>query len=68
MSESWRTVPHFSGREIRVDGLFEAAGAGKAAGVGLTATDFMILALADALNLSARPPTWGWPWRRSGAS
>ena len=51
VSESWRTVPHFSvGRDIRVDGLFEAAAAGKAAGVGLTATDFLILALADALE------------------
>ncbi len=51
VSESWRTVPHFSvGRDIRVDGLFEAAAAGKAAGVALTATDFLILALADALE------------------
>ena len=51
VSESWRTVPHFSvGRDIRVDGVFEAAAAGKAAGVGLTATDFLILALADALE------------------
>jgi pyruvate dehydrogenase E2 component (dihydrolipoamide acetyltransferase) len=51
VSESWRTVPHFSvGRDLRVDGLFEAAAAGKSAGVGLTATDFLILALADALE------------------
>jgi pyruvate dehydrogenase E2 component (dihydrolipoamide acetyltransferase) len=51
VSESWRTVPHFSvGRDLRVDGLFEAAAAGKAAGVGLTATDFLIRALADALE------------------
>ena len=51
VSESWRTMPHFSvGRDIRVDGLFEAAVAGKAAGVGLTVTDFLILALADALE------------------
>jgi pyruvate dehydrogenase E2 component (dihydrolipoamide acetyltransferase) len=51
VSESWRTVPHFSvGRDLRVDGLLEAVAAGKAAGRGLTVTDFLLLALAQALE------------------
>lgn len=51
VSESWRTVPHFSvGRDLRVDGLLEAVSAGKAAGRGLTVTDFLLLALAQALE------------------
>jgi pyruvate dehydrogenase E2 component (dihydrolipoamide acetyltransferase) len=51
VSESWRTVPHFSvGRELRVDGLLEAVSAGKAAGRRLTVTDFLLLALGQALQ------------------
>jgi pyruvate dehydrogenase E2 component (dihydrolipoamide acetyltransferase) len=51
VSESWRTVPHFSvGRDLRVDGLLEAVSAGKAAGRGLTVTDFLLLGLAQALE------------------
>jgi pyruvate dehydrogenase E2 component (dihydrolipoamide acetyltransferase) len=51
VSESWRTVPHFSvGRDLRVDGLLDAVSAGKAAGQGLTVTDFLLLALAQALE------------------
>ena len=51
VSESWRTVPHFSvGRDLRVEGLLEAVSAGKAAGEGLTVTDFFLVALAQALE------------------
>jgi pyruvate dehydrogenase E2 component (dihydrolipoamide acetyltransferase) len=53
VTESWRTVPHFSvGRDLRVDGLLEAVSAGKAAGQGLTVTDFFLVALAQALESS----------------
>ncbi len=51
VTESWRTVPHFSvGRDLRVDGLLEAVSAGKAAGSSLTVTDFLLSALAQALE------------------
>ncbi|HTT88073.1 MAG TPA: biotin/lipoyl-containing protein, partial [Acidimicrobiales bacterium] len=51
VSESWRTVPHFSvGRDLRVEGLLEAVSAAKAAGEGLTVTDFFLVALAQALE------------------
>jgi pyruvate dehydrogenase E2 component (dihydrolipoamide acetyltransferase) len=51
VTESWRTIPHFSvGRDLRVDGLLEAVLAGKMAGQRLTVTDFLLSALAQALE------------------
>ena len=57
VSESWRTIPHFSvGRDVRADGLSEAVGAARAAGATVTVTDFLVLALARALEqLGERP-------------
>ena len=53
-------MPHFSvGRDLRVDGLLEAVSAGKAAGSGLTVTDFLVLALAQALESLGEVPDLG---------
>jgi pyruvate dehydrogenase E2 component (dihydrolipoamide acetyltransferase) len=57
VSESWRTVPHFSlGREIRAEGLLASLARARAEGVPATATDFMVRALGRALeDIGERP-------------
>jgi pyruvate dehydrogenase E2 component (dihydrolipoamide acetyltransferase) len=60
VSESWRTVPHFSvGRDVRVDGLAETVAAVRADGTAVTVTDFLILALARSLDALGEPPDIG---------
>ena len=60
VSESWRTVPHFSvGRDVRVDGLPDAVASARAAGTAVTITDFLALALARALANLGEPPDVG---------
>ena len=58
VSESWRTVPHFSvGRDVPADGLLEAVAAAKAGGTAVTITDFFSMALARALGSVGEAPT-----------
>jgi pyruvate dehydrogenase E2 component (dihydrolipoamide acetyltransferase) len=60
VSESWRTVPHFSvGRDVRADGLLEAVAAAKAGGTAVTITDFFSMALARALGSVGEAPDVG---------
>jgi pyruvate dehydrogenase E2 component (dihydrolipoamide acetyltransferase) len=60
VTESWRSVPHFSvGRELRADGLDEAVSATRAAGTSVTVTDFLVLALARAINALGEVPDVG---------
>ncbi len=60
VSESWRTVPHFSvGRDVRLDGLLEAVSTLKAAGVAVTVTDFLALSLSSALQALGEEPDVG---------
>jgi pyruvate dehydrogenase E2 component (dihydrolipoamide acetyltransferase) len=60
VSESWRTVPHFSvGRDVRVDALPSSVAAARASGGGMTVTDFMALALARALRVLGEPEDVG---------
>jgi pyruvate dehydrogenase E2 component (dihydrolipoamide acetyltransferase) len=60
VSESWHTVPHFSvGRDVRVDGLLEAVSSARAAGTAVTVTDFLALALAQALRAVGEVPDVG---------
>jgi pyruvate dehydrogenase E2 component (dihydrolipoamide acetyltransferase) len=60
VSESWKTVPHFSvGRDVRADGLLEAVSAAKKAGKAVTVTDYLALALASALDKLGEPSDVG---------
>jgi pyruvate dehydrogenase E2 component (dihydrolipoamide acetyltransferase) len=60
VSESWRSMPHFSvGRDVRVDGLQEAVSAARANGTSVTVTDFLALALARALVSLGEPSDIG---------
>lgn len=56
VSESWRTVPHFSvGRDIRADGLEEAVKTARDAGSQATVTDYFLTALSRALTEVGEP-------------
>jgi pyruvate dehydrogenase E2 component (dihydrolipoamide acetyltransferase) len=60
VSESWRSVPHFSvGSDVRADGLLEAVSATRAAGTTVTVTDFLALGLARALSVLGEVPDIG---------
>jgi pyruvate dehydrogenase E2 component (dihydrolipoamide acetyltransferase) len=60
VTESWRTIPHFSvGRDIRVDGLTEAVAIARAGGTAATVTDFLVVALARALEAQGELPDVG---------
>lgn len=60
VTESWRTVPHFSvGRDVRADGLLEAVSATRAAGMAATVTDFFGLSLARTLRALGELPDVG---------
>ncbi len=60
VSESWRTVPHFSvGRDVRADGLLDAVASAKAGGTPVTITDFFSIALARALGNVGEAPDVG---------
>ena len=60
VSESWRSVPHFSvGRELRADGLDDAVSATRSAGTPVTVTDFLLLALARAIDALGQVPDVG---------
>ncbi|MCU1489057.1 MAG: branched-chain alpha-keto acid dehydrogenase subunit [Acidimicrobiaceae bacterium] len=51
VSESWRTVPHFSvGREVRAEGLLAALERLRSDGVKATVTDLLVSALGHALE------------------
>jgi pyruvate dehydrogenase E2 component (dihydrolipoamide acetyltransferase) len=60
VSESWRTMPHFSvGRDVRADGLLEAVSKSRTAGTAVTITDFLVLALARGLEAVGEVPDVG---------
>jgi pyruvate dehydrogenase E2 component (dihydrolipoamide acetyltransferase) len=60
VTESWRTVPHFSvGRDVRVDGLMAAVQTARGAGAAVTVTDFLVAGLAWALESVGEPPDVG---------
>ncbi len=60
VSESWRTMPHFSvGREVRTEGLLASLARSRAEGVEATATDFMLRAFAAALEQVGERPDVG---------
>ena len=60
VTESWRTVPHFSvASDVRVDGMLEAVSAARASGTMVTVTDVLALALARALRDLGESPDIG---------
>jgi pyruvate dehydrogenase E2 component (dihydrolipoamide acetyltransferase) len=60
VSESWRTVPHFSvGKDVRADTLLDAVQAVRTAGTQATVTDFFALALSRGLQQLGEPADVG---------